>query len=138
MMMDARTDRHAHLDLLDQVADSEAERLEVRRILGELAAQDDAALLAEHELDTHIRHVRAAVYPIRYRACANGPCAQGRKLCPTPQACQVSTEPADGIADEADAPRPPMRRGDAPRLILLGLASWAAVAGALYAMGVRL
>ena len=124
MMMDARTDRHAHLDLLDQVADSEAERLEVRRILSELAAQDDdATLLAEHELDTHIRHVRAAVYPIRHRACANGPCAQGRKLCPTPQACQVSTEPADDIADEADAPRPPLKRGDGPRVLaMLGLA----------------
>lgn len=116
MMMDARTDRHAHLDLLDQVADSEAERLEVRRILSELAAQDDdATLLAEHELDTHIRHVRAAVYPIRHRACANGPCAQGRKLCPTPQACQVSAEP--------DAPRPPLKRGDGPRVLaMLGLA----------------
>lgn len=129
--MNARTDWQAHDDLLDRVAASTEERDEVRRILG-------ADPLAEHELDTHIRHVRAAAYPIRYRACANGPCAQGRKLCPTPQACQVSAEPADDIADEADAPRPPMRRGDALRLIMLGLASWAAVAGALYAMGVRL
>ena len=129
-MKPARTERHARIDLLDQVADSEAERLEVRRILGELAAQDDAALLAEHELDTHIRHVRAAAYPIRYRACANGPCAQGRKLCPTPQACQVSAEP--------DPPRPPLRRGDGLIAAALVVASWAAVAGVLYVMGVRL
>jgi hypothetical protein len=121
-MKPARTERHARLDLLDQVDDSTKERDEVRRILG--------APLAEHELDTHECHKRAAVYPIRYRACANGPCAQGRKLCPTPQACQVSAEP--------DPPRPPLRRGDGLIAAALVVASWAAVAGVLYVMGVRL
>lgn len=102
------------VDLLDQVADSTEERDAVRRILSEP--------LAEHELDTLGRYAGAAVYPIRYSACANGPCAQGRKLCPTPQACQL------GEGDGADPPRAPMRRGDTLRLVLLGLASWAAIA----------
>ena len=96
----------------------------MRRILGEP--------LAEHELDTLGRNASAPVYPIRYTACANGPCAQGRKLCPTPQACQL------GEGDDADPPRTPMRRGAALRLGLLCLASWAAIAATLYAMGVRL
>lgn len=109
-------------DLLDQVADSTEERDAVRRILSEP--------LAEHELDTLGRYTGAAVYPIRYSACANGPCAQGRKLCPTPQACQLGE-------GDADPPRTPMRRGDALRVILLGLAAWAAIAATLYAMGVR-
>ena len=111
------------VDLLDQVADSTEERDAVRRILSEP--------LAEHELDTLGRYASAAVYPIRYSACANGPCAQGRKLCPTPQACQLGE-------GDADPPRTPMRRGDALRLALLVLASWAAIAATLYAMGVRL
>ena len=111
------------VDLLDQVAESTEERDAVRRILSEP--------LAEHELDTLGHYASAAVYPIRYTACANGPCAQGRKLCPTPQACQLGE-------GDADPPRTPMRRGDALRVILLGLAAWAAIAATLYAMGVRI
>lgn len=102
--MNARTDRHAHLDLLDQVADSADEARAVRRTFG--------VPLTGDELDTLERHKRAANYPIRYAACAHGPCDQGRKLCPTPQACQISAEP--------DAPRPPLQRGDGP-LVLAGL-----------------
>lgn len=120
--MNARTDWQAHDDQLDRVAASTEERDEVRRILG-------ADPLAEHELDTHVRHVRAAAYPIRYRACANGPCAKGRKLCPTPQACHVS--------DAADAERPPLQRGDGPRVLaMLGLA--AAIVLGIAAAGVWL
>jgi hypothetical protein len=103
--------------------DATPQRDAVRRIL-------NAEPLAERELDTLERHRRAARYPIRYAACANGPCAQGRKLCPTPQACQLGE-------GDADPPRTPMRRGDALRLALLVLASWAAIAVTLYSMGVR-
>lgn len=80
-----------------------------------------AAPLTEHDLDAHAKW-KAAPF-----AC--GRCTDLHRNCPTPQACQIGD-------DEPD--RPPMRRGDALRLILLGLASWAAIALTLYAMGVRL
>jgi hypothetical protein len=120
-MNDRLNNHRTHADLLSQVADSTAERDAVRRILSEP--------LDEHELDTLARYRNADGHPTRFAACADGPCAGGRKLCPTPEACR--------IADQANPPRPPMRRGDALRLIALGLAAWAAVAATLYAMGVR-
>lgn len=77
--------RTVHLDLLDQVADSAAERDAVRRILSEP--------LTEADLDAQQRW-KAAPWPFapanhahRYSACVSGPCDQGRKLCPSPEAC---------------------------------------------------
>ena len=77
--------RTVHLDLLDQVADSAAERDAVRRILSEP--------LTEADLDAQQRW-KAAPWPFapanhahRFSACVSGPCEQGRKLCPSPEAC---------------------------------------------------
>ena len=66
--MDRMTHR-VHTDLLDQVAASEEEAREVRRILG----------------------------PATWPGCC-GACGQGRKPCPTPQACQVSEAEHDSTA----------------------------------------
>ena len=55
-----------------------------------------------------------------------GLCAQGRRLCPSPQACQL-----------VDEDRPPMRGGDLLRVVVLVLACWAAVALTLIAAGIR-
>lgn len=108
-------DRTAHIDLLAQVADHEAEEREVRRILG--------AKLTEDDLDAHARWKRAATWP---NCC--GSCHQGRRACPTPQACQISVEP--------DRPRPRRRAGDMVLVIALLLACWATIALALLASGV--
>lgn len=127
--MDRLTHR-VHQDLLAQVAGSEEEEREVRRILSE------PLKLRESDLDAHERWKRApfavgrATHAHRYSACASGPCAGGTKLCPSPAACQIS--------DDADAPRPPRRLGDVFAVVALLLASWAAVAFTLMAMGVRL
>lgn len=86
--------------------------------------------LAEHELDTLERHRRAAQYPIRYAACAGGPCDQGRKLCPSPHECRLDSRAS------AEPPRPPLRAGDFWRAVGMVVASWAAVALVLAALGV--
>lgn len=114
-MGDRLNNYRTHADLLRQVADSEAEEREVRRVLG--------APLTEADLDAN--NAPKLAWP---NCC--GACGQGRRLCITPQACQVSAEP--------DPPRPPLRRGDGLIAAALVVASWAAVAGVLYVMGVRL
>ncbi len=83
-----RTDRHMHLALVDQAERDQATRDEVRRILG------------------------AASYP----HCASGPCEQGRRRCPTPQACQRGTD-----NDALGAAR------GCVRAVVLGLVAWAVV-----------
>ena len=100
-------DRQVHIDLLSQVADSTAERDNVRRILGGIT---------EDELDAHERYKRTPFpttqhnHAHRYSACQSGPCAGGTKLCPTPAACQC----AEG--------RPATERGDIYRV--LAMATW--------------
>lgn len=66
-----------HLDLLAQVADSTHERDEVRRILSAAAIRSiDTAISGPMPLDT-------------FAGC-HGPCSQGRRFCPTPDACQIA------------------------------------------------
>lgn len=105
-------DRQVHADLLDQVAASGLERADVRRVLG--------APLTEQDLDA-LQKWRAAplaagrnTHAHRYSACRSGPCDQGRKRCPAPEACEC-----------ADEPRPPKEPGDATRIIGLIIGSWA-------------
>lgn len=86
--MDRMTHR-VHTDLLDQVAASEEEAREVRRILG----------------------------PATWPGCC-GACGQGRKPCPTPQACQICDDYTE-------------RDGAAIRWIAAGLLlTWAVLAAA--------
>lgn len=114
-MGDRLNNYRTHADLLRQVADSEAEEREVRRVLG--------APLTEADLDAN--NAPKLAWP---NCC--GACGQGRRLCSTPQACQISAE--------ADPPRAPMQAGDLFILAGLMLVSWAALAFTLLAMGVRL
>lgn len=116
-------DRATHIDLLSQVADSTEERDNVRRILTGLTERDlDAQEAWKRSPWPATQHNHAH----RYSACQSGPCQQGRKLCPTPEACQMAA---------ADPPRPPMRGGDFLRLLGIALAGWAAIALTLLAMG---
>lgn len=85
-----RTDRHMHFTLVDQAERDQKTREEVRRILG-----------------------GASSYP----HCASGPCEQGRRRCPTPQACHRG-EPADDALGAA--------RG-CVRAVAWGLVAWAVV-----------
>lgn len=125
-MMHDRLSHRTHADLLDQVASSPEERDAVRRAFG--------VPLAAHELDTAARYRRAAVYPIRYAACLSGPCEQGRKLCPSPEVCQISAGrhdrsacAASRICDAADAPRPRRSAWDGLRIVALYAAGSAAI-----------
>lgn len=142
-------DRARHIDLLDQVADSTEERDNVRRILGAETRQPgmrnlnapriESGQLSERELDTANAERWASVLADRralvrlldeagsapgYSACS-GPCAQGRKPCPTSDACECPE-------------RAPLRAGDLVRVAALFLASWAAVVAVLLVAGVRL
>lgn len=101
--MDRLTHR-VHTDLLAQVAASEEEAREVRRILTGVVP-------------------KAHVWP----SCC-GECSQGRRLCPTPEACQVSIEP--------DQPREPAGYAGLFVFALL-LTFWAAVAAMAIALLAR-
>ena len=63
-------------------------------------------------------------------AVCHGPCNQGRKACPCPDACQFPAREEDE--------RPPLRSGDLFKVAALILAAWAATAFVLLVMGVRL
>ena len=67
-----------HSDLLDQVATSEEEARAVRRILGPDLQREMA----------HLRDFHRDPNPEPWPSCC-GACGQGRRLCPTPQACQI-------------------------------------------------
>ena len=76
--MNDRLNYRVHQDLLRQVATSEEEAREVRRILGP-------------DLQRELRNLRdfhRDQKPESWPACC-GACGQGRKLCQTPQACQI-------------------------------------------------
>lgn len=96
-LMNDRSNYATHADLLAQVADSAEEDAHVRRVLG--------GRVSEAELDEYERWRRAPVavgatnHAHRYSTCVSGPCDQGRKLCPSPEACQRS-EP-DNRAERA-------------------------------------
>lgn len=81
--------RTAHFDLLEQVADTADELETVRRIL----SAPPAAPLTEADLDAQQAWLRApwpataSNHAHRFSACVSGPCDQGRKLCPSPEAC---------------------------------------------------
>ncbi len=125
-----------HADLLAQVATSEAEEREVRRILApltdaELSARNTARL---GEVESAVAAYQRAPWPIapatdahRYSTCS-GPCERGTKPCPTPAARERAV----------DEPRPPRKTGDTLLVIALLLASLAAVELTLFAMGVSL
>jgi len=110
--MNDRLNYSTHADLLDQGAASEAEAREVRRILG----PETQRKLTEADIDAQIAF-KGEPWPI----CC-GACAQGRKLCPTPQACQISVD--------KDA------KHDTARLIWIAaglLLTWAVIAAAAIA-----
>ena len=114
-------DRQTHIDLLEQVTASTAERDAVRRILSEHWSEPEPGVyvaggLTEDDLDAQERFERAP-FPIgaannahRYSACQSGPCEGGTKLCPTPAACQCAES------------RPATERGDIYRV--LAMATW--------------
>lgn len=130
--MDRLTNR-VHDDLLAQVASTAEEEAHVRRILSE------PLKLREEDLDAHERYKRAPFavgetnhahrHSSTWPNCC-GACDEGRTLCHSPQACQISVEP--------DPPRKPRSAGDIVIVIALVIASWAAVAFVLLVMGVRL
>lgn len=121
-MNDRSNNYSTHSDLLVQVADSAEEDAHVRRVLG--------GRVSEAELDEYERWRRAPIavgatnHAHRHSTC-HGPCEQGRKLCPSPDACECAERPAP-------------RSGDFWRVLALVLASWGAVAFVLLVMGVRL
>ena len=44
----------------------------------------------QYQADHWKRSIDAAITrPMSYPACADGPCKQGRKVCPSPEACQL-------------------------------------------------
>jgi len=76
--MNDRLTYRVHNDLLSQVATSEEEDRTVRRILGP-------------DLQRELRNLRdfhRDPNPEPWPNCC-GACGQGRRLCPTPQACQI-------------------------------------------------
>ena len=76
--MNDRLNYRVHGDLLDQVAASEEEAREVRRILGPDLQRELA----------HLRDFDRSPKPESWPRCC-GACGQGRAPCPTPQACQI-------------------------------------------------
>jgi hypothetical protein len=70
-------DRSIHLSLLDQVANSEHERDEVRRILGEAA-------------DEAINRRVAIVYSVHTEPRLCSRCEEGLSACMTPEACRLA------------------------------------------------
>lgn len=103
-----------HCDLLAQVATSEEEDREVRRIL--------SAPLTVADLDAQERYKRAP-FPIgatnhahRHSRPACSRCESGLAHCVTPAACEL-----------AERPDPPMQAGDLVRVWGLFLAGWAVV-----------
>ena len=102
---DRLRDTARHQDLLDQVAASEYERREVRRILG--------APLTEAELDAHVQ----------WKASPHGTCPRTHQPCPTPQACELP-----------DPERERPHRRDFWRVALLVVGTWVAVGLTLLAL----
>ncbi len=110
-------------DLLEQVCDSREERDAVRRILGaETVTDSDYSLARLAAADWRAQNAYSPTDgAARYSACS-GPCEQGRKPCPCPESCQ---EPE----------REALRAGDLLRVVIFVLASWAAVAAIILAVG---
>lgn len=111
-----------HTDLLDQVADSTAERDEVRRIFGTAggrnlnAPQIQRGGLSEADLDAQQRYKRAP-FPVsaanhahRHSRPACSRCDSGLTQCTTPEACER--------AEAAARKRP---RGDAAQRCITGI-----------------
>lgn len=101
-------DRTAHMDLLRQVAESEDEERNVRRILG--------AKLTDADLDAHAKW-KAAPWPIapanhahRHSRPACSRCESGLEQCVTPEACE-----------RAEAAARKLPRGDAAQRFITGL-----------------
>lgn len=103
--MNDRLNYRTHADLLGQVATSEEEARAVRRILGPDLQRELGHLNAFHR----------SPKPEPWPGCC-GACGQGRKLCPTPQACQICDDYTE-------------RDGAAIRWIAAGLLlTWAVIA----------
>ena len=103
---DRLRDTARHQDLLDQVATSEYERREVRRILG--------GPLTERDLDAHAE----------WKASPAGTCPRTHQPCVTPQACELAEPGA----------RQTLRGRDAWRAVALVLACCGAAAATLAAL----
>lgn len=84
---------------------------------GEAAAQ----MLSVHEARQVHWAVERSAGMVTWMACANGPCKQGRKICPTPEACQLA---------EQDGP--------APRVLFwLGIACLVVIAAVAIVMALK-
>lgn len=127
-----RSTYSTHADLLAQVAESEAEDREVRRILGAQLTDAELTRINAEQLERVEIAVAAykrspwpyapANHAHRYSGCS-GPCEGGKRPCTTPEACE-----------RADEARPAPRAGDMVFVAVVCLASWAAIVFALVAM----
>lgn len=114
------------------VADQTRERDAVRRIVdGERLSSGalDDILIQQRRASKRTQAGLDAGTARTWPSCC-GACRRGTGICPTPQACQISTEPDP-------PPRPPPRGGDMLRVIAFLLCAWAAVAATLLVLGVR-
>ncbi len=125
--------RTAHFDLLEQVADTADELETVRRIL----SAPPAAPLTEADLDAQQAWLRApwpataSNHAHRYSACRSGPCDQGRKLCPSPEACQCAEPAAPGSESRAGRA---VRAGAGAALLVVAVLMAAGIAAAAAAL----
>jgi hypothetical protein len=120
-------DRSIHLSLLDQVANSEHERDEVCRILGEAANQaidKHLGLVTVQDCEfSIIKHGAYSISAIDYcahtdpRLCSR--CEEGLSACMTPEACR--------LAEPDTRPQPFARYG-----LLLSIAIVAGIAWAVF------
>jgi hypothetical protein len=131
--------RHTHFELADQHERDQATRDNVRSILGPLTEADldaqQAYKRAPFPTTRHNhahRHSAGTLVYLKRQSCSA--CDGGLTHCSTPEACERATDPPDGISEEADPPRPPMRPGDFWALIACALAGWALLVGAYMAL----
>lgn len=80
-----------------------------------------ARIVRMHEVREAGWAAERAAGMVTWMACANGPCKQGRKICPTPEACQLA---------EQDGP--------APRVLFwLGIACLVVIAAVAIVMALK-
>lgn len=131
-----RSTYSTHADLLDQVAESEAENREVRRVLSRRVTDAELTRRNARRLDaveSAVAAYKRSPWPVApaNHAHRHSPgcsrCESGLTQCTTPEACE-----------RADEARPAPRAGDMVFVAVVCLASWAAIVFALIAAGVSL